>query len=187
MDTIQRKLDLVKERFYDEAFLNNRGLGNEVGIHVFSYQPKEELLVRSFTKQLLKNQDAYNFRIHEYDLYEIFLTICEEKRVINNIPSMEEKRGKDYLLENLQKFATPEAFISKINIQDLQKGRDILLLTGIGKVYPFMRSHSILNKIQNEIIDVPIVLFYPGVYTSHELELFGKIKDENYYRAFSLI
>jgi len=187
MDTIQKKLDKVKERFSDEAFLNNRGLGNEVGIHVFSYSPSEEIVVRNFINHLIENMKSYNFKIHEYDLYEMFLEICEEKQVIDKIPTMEDKKGKDFLLINLQKFATPEAFISKIKIQDLQKGKDILLLTGIGKVYPFMRSHSILNKIQNQIINVPIVLFYPGVYTGNELELFGKIRDENYYRAFSLI
>ena len=37
---IKQELDRIKNRISDPNFLSNRGLSNEVGIHVFCYDPK---------------------------------------------------------------------------------------------------------------------------------------------------
>ena len=63
----------------------------------------------------------------------------------------------------------------------------MVLLTGIGRVYPYMRSHNILNNLQGTFDDVPVVLFYPGEYNGQSLTLFELFMDDNYYRAFNLI
>ena len=46
MDMIKQELDRIKDRISDPSFLANKGLSNEVGIHVFCYDPKEELVVQ---------------------------------------------------------------------------------------------------------------------------------------------
>ena len=33
----------------------------------------------------------------------------------------------------------------------------------------------------------PLVLFYPGRYDGQALRLFGKLTNDNYYRAFTLV
>ena len=63
----------------------------------------------------------------------------------------------------------------------------IVFITGIGKCYPILRSHTVLNNLHQVIDHVPVILFYPGKYTGQELQLFEKIKDDNYYRAFKLV
>ena len=72
------------------CFLSNKGLSNEVGIHVFCYDPKEEMLVSSFFSDLIQGENQ-PFRLKECDLYRIFLQICEEKRILKSIPAMEKK------------------------------------------------------------------------------------------------
>ena len=99
---------------------------------------------------------------------------------------MEEKKGKDYLLAQLQKIATQEAFLAKMKYKPHEHG-DVLFLTGIGKVYPFMRSHKMLDSMQQEFSDIPIVMFYPGEFNGQSLILFNKFHDGNYYRAFNLL
>lgn len=64
---------------------------------------------------------------------------------------------------------------------------DVVLIHGVGRVYPYMRSHHILNNLQHVFDDVPVVLFYPGEYSGQSLTLFGEFQDDNYYRAFNLI
>ena len=64
---------------------------------------------------------------------------------------------------------------------------DVLFLTGVGKVYPFMRSHKMLDSMQQAFSDVPIVMFYPGEFNGQSLILFDKFHDGNYYRAFNLL
>jgi hypothetical protein len=152
---------------------------------VFRYPPQDEIIVRKFFEDLQKRSDL-PFRIIERDLYKIFLEICEEKRILTRIPDMEERRGKEYLESQLQKVATPEAFVEKMVYEPHQYG-DVLLISGVGKVYPFMRSHKILDNIQHVFSDIPVLMLYPGEFNGQELNLFEKFLDGHYYRAFNLL
>ena len=119
-------------------------------------------------------------------MYKILLKILDEKRVLGKVPGMEENKGKDYLLVQLQKNATEKAFLAKMKYEPHQHG-DVLFLTGVGKVYPFMRAHKMLESMQQAFSDIPIVMFYPGEYNGQSLILFDKFHDGNYYRAFNLL
>ena len=185
MADIKKELDRIKGRISDANFLANKGLSNEVGIHVFKYAPRHELIVRDYIKRLVTTPSD-EYRVIERDLYKIFLEILEEKKVLSAVPSLEKKKGKDYLLTQLQKVATQEAFLAKMKYEPHRHG-DVLFLTGVGKVYPFIRSHKMLNSMQQVFSDVPIVLFYPGEFNGQDLILFGKFRDGNYYRAFNLL
>ncbi|UWG96531.1 DUF1788 domain-containing protein [Dehalobacter sp. DCM] len=185
MADIKQKLDRIKGRISDANFLANKGLSNEVGIHVFKYEPQHELIVRNYIERLV-NTPSDDYRVLERDMYKIMLEILEEKRVLGTVPSLEEKKGKEYLLAQLQKIATQEAFLTKMKYQPHKRG-DVLFLTGIGKVYPFMRSHKMLDSMQQVFSDIPIVMFYPGEFNGQSLSLFDKFHDGNYYRAFNLL
>lgn len=152
MSEIMDRLNKINTRLSEDAFLSNKGLSNEVGIHVFCYDPVDEITVRAYFEQLKEQADGA-YRLIECDLYKIFLQICEEKRILKSISRMEETKGKDFLKSKLENVATPEAFVEKMKYEPHQKG-DILLITGVGKVYPFMRSHKILDNIQHIFADI---------------------------------
>lgn len=185
MSDIMEDLDKITGRLSEEEFLSNKGLSNEVGIHVFCYDPKDELTVSYFFEKL-KNDRNRPFRIIECDLYKIFLNICENKRIMKSIPVQEERKGSEFLLTQLQKVATPEAFVERMIYEPHEHG-DVLLITGVGKVYPFMRSHKILDNIQHIFSDIPVLMLYPGTFDGQDLDLFGRFLDGHYYRAFNLL
>lgn len=185
MANIKQELDRIKTRISDANFLANKGLSNEVGIHVFKYAPQHELIVRDYIERLVSTP-SNDFRVIERDMYKILLEILDEKRVLGTIPGLEEKKGKDYLLAQLQKIATQEAFLAKMKYEPHKPG-DVLFLTGVGKVYPFMRSHKMLDSMQQAFSDIPIVMLYPGEFNGQSLILFEKFHDGNYYRAFNLL
>ena len=167
---VMDNLKKVSARLSEEAFLSNKGLSNEVGIHVFCYDPKDEMTVRAYFKNL-SEQKGVPFRLIECDLYKIFLEICEDKHILQ---------------AQLQKVATPEAFVEKMKYEPHEYG-DVLLITGVGKVYPFMRSHKILDNLQHIFSDIPVLMLYPGTFNGQDLGLFGKFLDGHYYRAFNLL
>lgn len=185
MSTILTELDKIPARLSEEDFLANKGLSNEVGIHVFCYDPADELVVRAFFERLKARTDT-PFRLIECDLYKIFLSICEEKKICRSIPTMEERKGKEYLAEQLQKVTPPEEFVRRMAYEPHRYG-DVLLISGVGKVYPFMRSHMVLDNIQHIFSDIPVLMLYPGVFNGQDLNLFGKFLDSHYYRAFDLL
>ena len=100
---------------------------------------------------------------------------------------MESAKGSEFLLNQLQRIISARDYADKMNYDDKQPGRDILLITGVGKVYPFMRSHKIFDNIQDIFWNIPVVMLYPGTFTGQDLVLFNKIDDGNYYRAFNLL
>ena len=171
---IKKELDKIKDRISDPSFLANKGLSNEVGIHVFCYDPKDEIVVQDYIRRL-KDEANTPYRIIECDLYEIFLSLLEDKR------------GKDYLLGQLQKIATPDALLARMDYSPHVKGKDVLFMTGIGKIHPFMRSHKMLDSMQHLFEDIPIVMFYPGSFNGQTLSLFDEFLDGHYYRAFNLL
>lgn len=183
MENIKSRLDLLSQKFNDYNFIHNKGLSNEVGIHIFCYEPCDEIVVQNFVKQIkLKNTVA---RIIECDLYEIFLKICEEKRVLERLPKMEVVKGKETFKKMVELFATPQAFIQKMKYEECTDN-DVILITGVGKVFPYMRCNNILENIQPEFPDIPVIVMYPGKYSGQTLSLFDKF-ESNYYRAFGLI
>lgn len=127
-----------------------------------------------------------------FDLWDVFLQICQERRILEKIPALEERRGTEGLLRRMEKIATPEAFLKVMSeryeeLGGQMPGRDVVLISGVGKVYPLVRAHNILENAQPVFTEVPMVMLYPGVYDGQQLHLFGKISDGNYYRAFSLL
>ena len=182
---IKEQLDLIKKRISEPDFLANKGLSNEVGFHFFCYAPEYEMIVRDYITKLKEDKSPV-YNIIEHDLYNVFINILEEKRVLKNVPSLEEKKGKEHLLAQIQKIATPQAFIEKMKYEPHELG-DILVLSGVGKVFPYMRSHNLLESMQAYFSDIPVIVFYPGEYDGTSPKLFNKFSDGHYYRAFDLL
>lgn len=191
MRTIYERLDEILPKIMDKRFRENKGLGNEIGFYIFDYDPKDEMLVRehiAFLKQKV-NTDSSEIRIKEFDLYEIVLEILENKGYLEKVFAMEEKKGTEAILKPIKNTLrlTQKNDLVVEYIRQRVEQNDIVFLTGVGKVWPIIRSHTILNALHSVIDHVPLVMFYPGTYSGQDLNLFDEIMDQNYYRAFKLI
>ncbi len=185
------RLDKIWDRISDEKFLANQGTAGEVRYHVFDYEPCDELIIRDKIKALKKqnNPDADGFRIVEFDLYEMVIQILEEKGYIEKCIKFEEEKGMAYLYTAVTKMLrlTNDDNLIVNRILDNTPEDAVVFLTGVGKVFPFVRSHNVLNNLHQVLDRVPVVMFYPGKWNGQSLSLFGTINDGNYYRAFPLI
>ena len=185
MHKINERLDSLRLEIQKPEFLEGKGLSNEVNIRIFCYDAADEMIVRHFIEQLIVDQ-SMDCHLVERNLYKVFLSICDDKRITDKASQMEEKKGKDYLLSNLQKFANNKSFVEKMQYEPHEPG-DILLLTGVGEVFPFMRIHSLLEALQPEFPDIPILVMYPGKYDGRFVRLFDKLEPNPYYRAFNIV
>ena len=184
MDNVKERLDQIKDLIQQTDFLEGKGLSNEVNIRIFCYNPKEEMIIRHFIKQI-EHEDLNCHLIH-HDLYEVFLNICEDKRILSRIPNLEEKKGKDFVRKQLEKSCDAKTFANMMQYDNHQAG-DVIILSGVGKVFPFMRVHALLEAMQLLFNSVPILVFYPGEFDGHYVKLFNKLKANEYYRAFKSI
>lgn len=187
MANLNARLDQIIPKIKEDKFIDGRGLGNEISFYVFDYEPEDELVVRDYISHIKKEfkNDISNRRILEIDLYKVLLDIAKDRKIFDRIFQMEERQGKDALFKAMTTFAKPDIFLRKI--QEQMGDHNVVFLTGVGKVYPFVRSHNILNNLQEVLDKTPVIMFFPGKYDGQSLQLFGKFKDDNYYRAFRLV
>jgi len=185
---LEKRLELLKQKVQEDDFLSARGLGNEIPFWIFDYPPEKELLVRETIDKMTQNLKKRSINVLVIDLYEMCLEILENKISAHKIFDFENRKGSDELLNKLKIMLKPETAKRAIQAKMESNGDiQLMFLTGVGKAWPLIRSHSILNNLQPVLGNVPLVTFYPGEYDNHELSLFGKFKDANYYRAFRLI
>ena len=191
MSYLDDRLDLAEKKIKEPKFRENRGLGNEVGYYIFDYPAEEELYVRERINYIQKrNEDSSDeYKIIIFDLYDIMIKILEDKKYLDKCYSIEQKKGFQKVsnaVANLMKVNSTDGMIVNY-IKEHTPEKAIIFITGIGKCYPIIRSHTVLNNLHLVIDKVHVVLFYPGKYDGQELVLFNEIKDDNYYRAFKLV
>ena len=191
MSNLDERLDSAEKKIKEPKFRENRGLGNEVGYYIFDYPAEEELYVRERINYIQKRSEdsGDEYRIIIFDLYDIMIKILEDKRYLDKCYSIEQKKGFQKVsnaVANLMKVNSTDGMIVNY-IKEHTPEKAIIFITGIGKCYPIIRSHTVLNNLHLVIDKVPVVLFYPGKYDGQELVLFNEIKDDNYYRAFKLV
>ncbi|MFO2552188.1 DUF1788 domain-containing protein [Legionella pneumophila serogroup 1] len=175
-----------------QRFLNKQGLGNEVPFFICPFKPEESVEIKRYLHQLVKRLELLGIRILEINLYDLSIEILKDRAIWDQILEMEEIVSKDQLKELLQGVLDPEAhLVPAIATKLLNEDFEVLFLTGIGEVFPYIRSHNVLNNLQSTAKEKPTVMFFPGNYT-HSLEsgasldLFGRLHDDKYYRAFNI-
>ena len=182
---LHRRFDALRSRLADPDFLTNRGLGNEVGIYTLCYDPALELEARDLLAALMSD-GSLPCRIVTHNLYDIALARLEARRLLAKMPAMERKHDRAWVIRQMDKVCPAPMYAQAIADVPREHG-DVVLITGVGEVYPFLRLHTLLDNIQPLVRDVPIVAMYPGRFDGKSLRLFGRLEDENYYRAFDLV
>jgi hypothetical protein len=186
--TIQQRLNTLPNALKKSRFLNNRGIGKEIGFYIFDYDPEHEPLVHEYLPILKAKLQGISepLLVTEISLYQIILNILGQRGFLQKAFDLEAKNGSPKLMKSIKPILRPEQIIEYIQGQ-LQGIEDIILITGVGESWPILRSHTILNNLHAVLDKVPVVMFFPGFYDGHELRLFNLLKDDNYYRAFPLI
>lgn len=191
MKTIEERLDILEKQMRSEKFRSNTGLGNEVGYYVFDYDPDQELIVRERIKEL-ENADTvlrFGYELVIYDLYEMMLQLLKNEDVYEDLLELEETDGTEYVfgaISDVLRFNEDDSLIVNYILENTPED-SVVLLTGIGKCYPILRSHKVLNNLHQVMDHCPVIMFFPGRYDGNSLNIFGKVKDDNYYRAFPIV
>ena len=185
MSELTGRLDNLRSLIQEPEFLEGKGLSNEVNIRIFCYDPKDEMAVRHFTEKLMTDQNL-DCHLIEYNLYKVFLSICDDKRITDRVAAQEGKKGKQFVLDQMKRMASNTAFISKMQYEPHVRG-DVILITSVGEAFPFIRVHALLDAMQPYFSDVPVLVMYPGTFDGHYLKLFDTLTPNPYYRAFNVI
>jgi len=197
--TIQPEKLSIPERFEhifnlisSERFMLKQGLGKEVPFFICPFPPEEAVKMERMVGQLARKLEKNGVGVLEINLYYLSIELLRERGIWDRILEIEETVTKAQLKELLQGVLDPETHLVPA-IADKMKTRpfDVMFITGVGQVFPYIRSHNVLNNLQSTTKDQPTVMFFPGTYTQSlesgaSLDLFGCLHDDKYYRAFNI-
>ena len=190
--SLSERSDHLFKLISSERFLRTEGLGNEVPFFICPYKAVDAIEMEKLEKQLVNRLSQHGVQVLQVNLYDLVHDIMEREGDWDWYGKNEPVREKEDLKTDLQSILDVENVIVPEIAQRMTAAQwDVLFINGIGEVFPYIRSHNVLNNLQKEAKDRPTVMFFPGEYT-HSLEkgtsldLFGRLRDDKYYRAFNI-
>lgn len=183
-DDVSEMFKYIYQKVKQEDFLQMTSLNGEIPFWIVSYNPEQELEITKAYGGLLKKLERKGIEILDLNLYTIAMQLLQESVGLQEMFDIEQGMSKQEFKEAIQSVLDiQEVLMPQIkNLIDSSKAQ-VYFISGVGKVFPFLRSHNILNNLQNIAKDAPTVMFFPGKYTGRNLQLFGLLTDDNYYRA----
>ena len=176
-----------------ERFLKNEGLNNEVPFHICPFEPEISNDVILAIKQLKQELFDKNIGVLEINLYDLVTKILNYEGDWDWLISNETTLSRDELKEELEGILDTETVLIPEIVKTMEAASyDVIFITGVGEVFPYIRSHNILNNLQRVAKQEPTLLFFPGRYNHSmaggaSLRLFDKLTDDKYYRAFNIL
>lgn len=188
--SLDERLNQILPRITSHDFLDSKGLGNEIGFWIFDYPPDRELDVRSFLSGTVLpalTKQVPPLRAATVDLLRLVTDLLEERNLLEKAMEMQQSKGDDSTLTALRSVLKEDKIAQKIATQFDIAGLDLLILTGVGAVYPMLRTHTLLSALHPIMGTTPLLMFFPGRYDGHSLRLFNTLAEDHYYRAFRLV
>lgn len=195
LDSVARLSERLFQILRSPGFLTMKGQANEVPLFIQTYDPKDEDDVRVMVEGLSARLRTQGLIVSRADLFDLVLADLASKQILGDLIREESSFTKAEVLETLRNCSDPRSHLVPRLGELMKDGSQLTLITGSGRLFPFLRTHTILESLQPAMLHHPIVIFFPGQYEqdpaggSH-LKLFGSVPspaiNNPYYRASNL-
>ncbi len=186
---LQNRLNQISEKIRSESFLSGQKLAGEIGFWIFDYDPAEELTMREHISFLVNSlaKKSNGLTVANINLFSLLVAYLRERGFLEKAIALQQQKGDDVLIKALSGPLHMDKFAPYLVESSKAAQKDVVFISGVGSVWPLLRSHNLLNSLHSLLGQTPVVLFYPGDYDGQKMRLFGKIPSDNYYRAFTLV
>lgn len=188
--TFEDRLNQALPRLASPDVLDNKGTGGEIGFWIFDYPPEREMEMRSWLSEVIEpglRKQKPDLKFVTVDLFECVISLLEERGLLDKAFEMQLKKGDEALLSTLRSVLKEDRLAARIVEKSGATDLGLLIIKGVGAVFPMLRTHTLLSALHPHMRDTPLLMLYPGRYDGLSLKLFNKLGDDNYYRAFRLV
>lgn len=193
---LSKRLNQILPRITSDTFLSSEGIGNEIACYIFDYPAQCEIQVREHIDLMLSHMGSQHSGLHvlHLNLLKVVLAYLKQRNLFDKALKMQARKGDAAVLRALRGPLAAERIRDFIKDEYSPAKHDLIILSGVGSVWPMLRAHSLLNCLHTVTGATPLVMFYPGSFDGTTLRLFGHIATNTskpgtrpYYRAFTLV
>lgn len=192
--TTQRNPQEEEQHVYEvlrsKRFLSMEGLSKEVPFFIYHYPPVWELDVQAARNRVttkLRSDDGLS--VVEINLYDLAIKLLKKRGVWGRLLALELTQDKYEFREALQGMLDPHDHLAPAIREHLAENpSDVVFLTGIGEVFPYIRTHTVLENLHSVVVGRPMLVWFPGTYEfttagGHQLRALNLTASDSYYRA----
>lgn len=172
-------------------FLSMEGLGNEVPFFVHAYEPSIQDKVYEGIHNLIKRLETEGVEPLLIGLYDMVVEYLQENNELDDTFVYEKSVSKEEFFKEMVNTFNADGVVKPYFKKKLDEASyKMVIVYQVGEVFPFLRTHNVLNWLQSVVKNIPLIVFFPGEYITSldegfKLNLFGKFSGP-YYRAFRL-
>ncbi len=198
MSTAQRSLLGDEKHVYNvlssERFLRMEGLSKEVPFFIYHFPPAWAVEVEGLRDRVttrLRTDDGLT--VADVNLYGLAIQLLQKRGVWDRVLALEPEMDKAEFRETLQGMLDPHDHLAPaIRARLDAEPSDIVFLTGLGEVFPFIRVHTVLENLQSVVAGRPLLAWFPGTYEftqahGHQLRALNLAASDSYYRAKDIL
>lgn len=177
-----------------DRFLKMEGLSKEVPFFIYHFPPAwaaDVEAMRDRVQTRLQTDDGR--RVVEVNLYDVAVGLLRARGVWERVLSLEPTMEKAEFREVLQGMLDPHDHLAPAIRSQLDASpSDVVFLTGLGEVFPFIRTHTVLENLQSVVTGRPMLAWFPGTYefthsSGHQLRALNLSASDSYYRAKDIL
>jgi hypothetical protein len=186
----EERLNQILPRLVSPDVLSNQGAGGEIGFWIFDYPPEEEMAMRAWLADVIEpglRKQVPAVRFQTVDLFQLVVDLLDERKLFDKACEMQASKGDAAVLASLRSVLKEDRLAARMTEKMDVTQLDLLIVKGVGAVYPLLRTHTLLSALHPHMRDTPLLMLYPGTYNGQSLSLFNTLSDDNYYRAFRLV
>lgn len=193
---LSNRLNQILPCITSETLLSGEGIGNEIACYIFDYPAEDELKVREHIEMMMGRLASHycDIRVLHLDLLDVGLAYLIDRGLYDKTLKMQATKDNATLLRMLRGPFAAEKLRDFIAEKHNPSDHDLVLMSGVGSMWPMLRAHSLLNCLHTIMGETPLVMFYPGSFDGSALRLFGqdsisesRLGTKPYYRAFTLV
>lgn len=192
-DEVHQNEDHLRKVLKSKRFLDLQGLGGDIPHFIYPFDPADAEEVNESRERLIKHLKGEGITVTDINLYDLASDLIKERGLWDRVLEMEAKQPKERFLKGLQSMLSAESHLAPaIKGRVSSEDPDIVFLSGVGEVFPYIRTHNILSVLERVVTDRPLVVFFPGQYLKDEhsgssLTLFNRLTSDRYYRARNIL
>ena len=195
-------VDELYKKLSDPGFQDTENGDLFYNFYVFQYEPEKEYEIQRQIQDLKDSLERPNNFIDllALDIYEEFIAFLKEQEIWGTTFLDEvlntDKVDPDGATKMLTEQANSEDFLKRLHEKilahkkiDDDKQRPFIIFYGMGKMYPYLRTSTMLAKYEqyNLSSEYKVIVFYPGQKDGNSYRLFNRLYDQNTYRATLLL